>query len=91
MWSTWIWAAEEFLLLDLREDSRAEATMRTQWPRAKATDREWDRRGRGTMRTVTVTKLCPNKSLPSGVPKTRVIQLLDVVRESLKPVQPYVR
>ena len=67
------------------------ATMRTQWPGPpvlKPTNRELDRRGRGTTRTMTLTKLCPNKKLPSGAPKTRATQLLDAVRRS---PQRYVR
>ena len=94
MWSTWTWAAEEFLLLDVREDGRAGATLRTQWPGPpvlRTTGLEMDRRGRGTTRTMTVTKLCPNKKLPSGAPKTRAIRLMDAVRGSRKPVQRYVR
>ena len=76
MWSTWTWAAEEFLLLDLQDDGSAEATMRAQWPGPpvlRTSGIEMDRQGRGTTRMLTVTKMCPNKKLPSGAPKTRAI------------------
>ena len=68
--------------------------MRAQWlgpPVLRTSDIEMERRGRGTARTLTVTKLCPNKKLPSGAQKTRAIQLMDAVRGSLKPVQRHVR
>ena len=81
MWRTWTWAAEEFRS-DLHDDGSAEATMRTHWlgPLVLLTsDLEVDRWGRGTTRTLTVTKLCPNKKLPSGAPKTGAIQLMDAV------------
>ena len=40
---------------------------------------------------MTTTKLCPNKKLPSGAPKTRVIRIMDAVKGALKPVLRYVR
>ena len=91
MWCTWTRAAEEFLLLKLDEDCTATSVMQNQWlapPVLKVTEPEMSERGRGTTRTTTVTRLCPNKKLPSGAPKTRVIQVMDA--GSLRPVQRYV-
>ena len=48
-------------------------------------------RRRGTTRTLIVTRLCSNKKLPNGAPKTRAIQPMDAVRGSLKPLQRLVR
>ena len=57
----------------------------------KTEPRQLDKRGRGTQRTITTTKLCPNKKLPSGAPKTRVIRIMDTVKGALKQVLQYVR
>ena len=93
MWCTWTWAAEDFLLLKLDEDCTAASVMQSQWPGPpvlKMTEPEMSERGRGTTRTTTVTKLSPNKKLPSRAPKTRVIKLMDAIRGSRKSVLRYV-
>ena len=93
MWCTWTWAAEEFLLLRLHKDCTAASVMRSQWPGPpvlKITKPERNQRGRGATGTTTATKLCPNKKLPSGAPKTRVIKLMDAIKGSLKPVLRYI-
>ena len=94
MWHTWTWAAEKFLLMKLREDITVELTLRMHWPGppvVKTDPREVDKRGRGTSCTVTTTRLCSNKKLPSGAPKTRVIHIMDAVKGALKQVLRYVR
>ena len=93
MWCMWTWAAEEFLLLKLDEDCTAASIMQSQWPGPpilKVTKPEMNERGRGTTHTTTVAKVCPNKKLPSGAPKTRMIKLMNAIRGSLKPVLRYV-
>ena len=48
MWHTWTWAAEEFLLMELGEDSTVESALRMHWPGPQVvkTDlRELDKRG----------------------------------------------
>ena len=57
----------------------------------KADPQELDKWGRGTQGTMATTKPCPNKKLPSGAPKTRVIRIMDAVKGALKPVLRYVR
>ena len=93
MWHTWTWAAEEFLVMELGEDGTMESTVRMHWPGppvAKTDAKELEKRGQGTLRTVAITKLCPNKKLPSGAPKTRVIRILDAVKGAVKQVLRYV-
>ena len=94
MWHTWTWAAEEFLLMELGEDSTVESALRVHWPGppvVKADPMELEKRVRGTSHTVATTKLCPNKKLPSGAPKTRAIRIMDAVKGALKQVLRYVR
>ena len=94
IWNMWTWAAKEFLLLELTEDSTKEYVMRTQWPgppTVRLAQKEENKQGRGATRTTTVTKLCPNEKLPSGAPKMRTIRMMDVVKGSLRQVHNYVR
>ena len=94
MWSTWTWAAEEYLLLPLEEGVASHDVMRLHWrgpPSLLPAERDSNIRGRGTAATTTVTKLCPNKKLPSGAPKTGLIRMMDAIKGALKPVQRYIR
>ena len=50
-----------------------------------------EKRGRGTSSTTFTTRLCPNKKLPTGAPKTRFIRLLDAAKGSVQQVQRWVR
>ena len=90
----WTWAAEEFVLMGLSEDSTVESTLHRQCPRPpmlKTDPQELGKRGPGTQHTVATTKLCPNKKMPSGVRKTRVIWIMDAAKGALKPVLRYIR
>ena len=57
----------------------------------KSNAQELDKRGLGTLHTTSITKLCPNKKMPSGAPKTKAIQIMDAMRGALKLVLRYVR
>ena len=94
MLNTWTWVAEEFLPLELTENSTKEHVMRTQWPTpptVRLAEKEDSKRGRGTTRTTTVTKLCPTKKLPCRAPKTRTMGMMDAVKGSMRQVHRYVR
>ena len=57
MWSTWPGAAEEFLLLDLNDESGAETTMRAQWlgpPVLRTSQIEMNTRARSTARAADI-------------------------------------
>ena len=76
MWNTWTWAAEEFLVVELNEDSRMESVLQQQWPGPlvlKRAARALEKRDGGTQSTTAVTKLFPNKKTPNRAPKTKAI------------------
>ena len=88
MWNTWTWAAEEFLLMELREDSTVKSTLRRHWPDppvVKTDPRELDKWAEHAAHGDHY-QLCTNKKPPSGV-----IQIMDAVKGALKQVLQYVR
>ena len=79
---------------ELTENNTKEHVLRTQWPgplTVRLAEKEDNKRGRGSAHTTTITKLCPNKKLLRGAPKTRTIRMLDAVKGTVRQVHEDVR
>ena len=79
--ATWTWAAQEYLLMtEDAEGNTAKWLLRHRWTGPSTLmhgSARAEKRGRGTSSTTFTTSSCPNKTLPTVAPKTRVILMLD--------------